>query len=83
MLPDSLGEFMSIDLMRIPAQDAERIAYAEGYPQTAELFARIADLEGSHDEIVKLRDQIDDYERMIERLQDAICALESRLADLE
>lgn len=34
-----------IDLQKIPAQDAERIAYAEGYTGTAALFARIADLQ--------------------------------------
>lgn len=34
-----------IDLMKIPASDAERIAYAEGFTGTAELFRRIAELE--------------------------------------
>ena len=34
-----------IDLTKIPASDAERIAYAEGFTGTAELFARIAELE--------------------------------------
>ena len=36
---------MPFDLMTLPAPDAERIAYAEGYPGTAQLFARIADLQ--------------------------------------
>lgn len=34
-----------IDLMKIPASDAERIAYAEGLTLEAELFKRIAELE--------------------------------------
>jgi hypothetical protein len=36
---------MSIDLMKLPAPEAERLAYAEGFTQTAALFARIADLQ--------------------------------------
>ena len=35
------------DLMTIPATEAERLAYAEGFTRTAELFARIADLEAT------------------------------------
>jgi hypothetical protein len=34
-----------IDLLKIPASDAERIAYAEGFPMAAELFDRINSLE--------------------------------------
>jgi hypothetical protein len=34
-----------IDLLNIPASDAERIAYAEGFTMAAELFARIDALE--------------------------------------
>lgn len=33
--------------MTIPADEAERLAYAEGFTRTAELFARIADLEAT------------------------------------
>ena len=33
--------------MTIPADEAERLAYAEGVTRTAELFARIADLEAT------------------------------------
>jgi uncharacterized small protein (DUF1192 family) len=35
------------DLMTIPADEAERLAYSEGFTRTAELFARIADLEST------------------------------------
>lgn len=34
-----------LDLMTLPAPDAERLAYAEGYAGTARLFARIDDLQ--------------------------------------
>lgn len=34
-----------IDLMKLSASDAERIAYAEGFTGTAELFRRLADAE--------------------------------------
>jgi len=38
-----------IDLTKLDASDAERIAYAEGFTMAAELFARIADLEAERD----------------------------------
>ena len=34
-----------IDYMSIPATDAERLCYAEGFENAAKLFARIADLQ--------------------------------------
>lgn len=34
-----------IDLTKLPPDDAERIAYAEGFTGVGALFARIADLE--------------------------------------
>jgi hypothetical protein len=36
---------MPIDLEKLTALEAERLAFAEGYPGTARLFARIADLQ--------------------------------------
>ena len=44
-----------IDLLRLPASEAERLAYAEGFTGTAELFARIVDLEH---EVKKLQDEV-------------------------
>lgn len=44
-----------IDLLRLPASEAERLAYAESFTGTAELFARIVDLE---DEVKRLQDEI-------------------------
>lgn len=40
-----------IDLQTLPADEAERIAYAEGFPKTAALFARIAELEALVDSL--------------------------------
>ena len=36
---------MPLDLMKLPAPEAEALAYAEGFAETARLFARIADLQ--------------------------------------
>ena len=36
-----------IDLTKLPADEAERLAYAEGFTGTAALFARIAELENA------------------------------------
>jgi hypothetical protein len=46
-----------IDLLKIPASDAERIAYAEGFTMAAELFARIAELEAERDVLLETLDQ--------------------------
>jgi hypothetical protein len=40
-----------IDLLRLEAPEAERIAYAEGFSMAAHLFARIADLEAERDQL--------------------------------
>jgi len=57
-----------IDLLTLPAADAERIAYAEGFTMAAELFARIASLEAERD---ALQAQLDDTPSEKERDQDA------------
>jgi hypothetical protein len=44
-----------IDLLRLPPEEAERLAYAEGFTGTAQLFARIVDLEH---EVKHLQDEI-------------------------
>jgi hypothetical protein len=53
-----------IDLLNIPASDAERIAYAEGFTMAAELFARIDALEADKLALTQeneiLRDQLAD-----------------------
>lgn len=43
---------MPLDLETLTAPEAERLAYAEGYPGTARLFARIADLQKALGEAV-------------------------------
>lgn len=66
---------MSIDLMTIPATEAERVAYAEGFTRTADLFARIADLERDNDpdtlraEIAKLEDDNAMLNDALERME--------------
>ena len=53
-----------IDLLKIPASDAERIAYAEGFTMAAELFKRIDELEADKLKLTQeneiLRDQLAD-----------------------
>ena len=53
-----------IDLLKIPASDAERIAYAEGFTMAAELFARIEELEAVNLKLAQeneiLRDELAD-----------------------
>lgn len=43
---------MPLDLMTLPATEAEALAYAEGFTGTARLFARIADLQKALGEAV-------------------------------
>jgi len=57
-----------IDLLKLEAPEAERIAYAEGFTMAAELFARIAELEAERDalaeELEEARaDSLTDWER--------------------
>ena len=53
-----------IDLLKIPASDAERIAYAEGFTMAATLFARITELEADKLKLTQeneiLRDELAD-----------------------
>ena len=66
---------MTIDLLTIPANEAERVAYAEGFTRTATLFARIADLELDNDpdtlraEIAKLEDDNATLNDVVGRLE--------------
>ncbi len=68
-----------IDLMKLPASEAERLAYAEGFTGTAELFARIVDLE---QEVERLQDDIQQSFVREKELQDEVCRLESALLDV-
>ena len=49
-----------IDLLRLEAPEAERLAYAEGFPMAAQLFARIADLEAERDALESALDDARD-----------------------
>jgi len=44
---------MSLNLLNLPATEAERIAYAEGFTMAAKLFARIAKLEAERDQLAE------------------------------
>ena len=68
-----------IDILRLPASEAERLAYAEGFYGTAELFARIVDLE---DKVEQLENDIQQSFVREKELQDEICRLESALLDV-
>lgn len=47
-----------IDLEKLTATEAEALAYTEGYPGTARLFARIADLQKALGDAVVEIDQL-------------------------
>lgn len=47
---------MPLDLLKLEASEAERIAYSEGFTKAAELFARIAELEAERDALEQERD---------------------------
>lgn len=64
---------MALNLMDLESSEAERLAFAEGFTQTAALFARLADAERERDALAE----------EVESLRDQVCALESRIADLE
>ena len=64
---------MALNLMELETEEAERLAYAEGFTGTAALFARLADAERERDGLAE----------EVESLRDQVCALESRIADLE
>lgn len=57
---------MPLDLLKLPADEGERIAYAEGFPRIADLLGRIADLQAALGrataEIAYLKDQRDQFE---------------------
>ena len=71
---------MTFDLLTIPANEAERVAYAEGFTRTATLFARIDDLERDNDPDT-LRAEIAKLEDDNATLNDALENLETELAD--
>ena len=64
---------MPLNLMDLESSEAERLAFAEGFTGTAALFARLADAERERDVLAE----------EVETLRDDVCALESRIADLE
>lgn len=55
-----------IDLLTLQPTEAERIAYAEGFPMAAQLFARIADLEADNYSLTCTVDQLRDRVAQLE-----------------
>ena len=49
---------MPLNLLNLPATEAERLAYSEGFTMAAELFARIAELEAERDALAELADRL-------------------------
>lgn len=50
---------MSFNLETLPACEAEALAYSEGYPGTARLFARIDDLQRALGEAIAQIEQLE------------------------
>lgn len=48
---------MPLNLLNLPATEAERLAYSEGFTMAAELFARIAELEAERDTLLEELEQ--------------------------
>ncbi len=69
-----------INLLRLQASEAERLAYWEGFTGTAELFKRIVDLEDRVDQLEN--DLQESFNREVE-LQNEVCRLDSALAELQ
>ena len=59
---------MPLNLLTLPADEAERIAYAEGFTMAAQLFARITELEAERD---ALAGQLEEIPSEKERNKDA------------
>lgn len=51
---------MPLNLLNLPATEAERLAYAEGFTMAAELFARIAELEAERDTLTQELEDLKD-----------------------
>ena len=62
-----------LDLLKLEAPEAERIAYAEGFTMAAELFARIAELEAERDALAEELENLKD-----EAAEDSLTRWEDR-----
>lgn len=51
---------MPLNLLTLPATEAERLAYAEGFTMATELFARIAELEAERDTLTQELEDLKD-----------------------
>ena len=69
---------MPLDLLKLEAPEAERIAYAEGFTMAAELFARIAELEAERDALTEELEKVKD-----EAADDSLAQWENENGDAE
>lgn len=67
-----------IDLLKLEALEAERIAYAEGTTMAAELFGRIAALEAERDALAEELEQVKE-----DAASDSLALWESENGDAE
>ena len=51
---------MPLNLLNLPATEAERLTYSEGFTMAAELFARIAELEAERDTLTQELEDLKD-----------------------
>ena len=69
---------MPIDLLTLPPAEAERLAYAEGFPLASQLFARIDDITGERDslldEVRGLTERVEELRNQVHDLRDELCA---------
>ena len=65
-----------IDLLKLQPEEAERIAYAEGFTMAGELFARIAELTAERDQLAEeletVKDAAEDTRRELNRVRESI-----------
>lgn len=69
-----------IDITKLPAHEAEAIAYAEGFAAAAQLFARIADLEQSNDRLRDVDEENDNLRLDVKELQNELAATTAKLS---
>jgi predicted nuclease with TOPRIM domain len=71
-------------LTTLTLNERERLAYAEGYTETAALLAEMADLERERDELIEENDKtIDERDDALKSVDQLGCKLHDTRAELE
>ena len=68
-----------IDLTKLPAHEAEAVAYAEGFAAAAQLFARIADLEAENERLEDVDWDNQKLKKEVYSLRDELAAVKADL----